>query len=161
MSATVLHPGKLRPERMNEQTILWHTASGCGDAESPTGVPARWSSHPSPGYPHVLPVCLSTEKSDAIFGNCRRPGSQPLHTPYNLSPSLMPPEAGSIGLEGWSLEQVPGVAWPALGSQVGLLSSIPRSLRSWQGLLMLFPYNHLWLPIACGGKANSDLRSIC
>lgn len=56
------------------------------------------------------------------------------------------PEAGSIGLEGWSLEQVPEAAWSALGSQVGCLSSLPRCLSSWQRLLALFPCNHLWLP---------------
>lgn len=54
-------------------------------------LPAQWSGH-SPGLPIcAVPVCLSTDKSDAISGNCRRPGSWPLPPPYNLSPSPLPP----------------------------------------------------------------------
>lgn len=109
-------------------------------------LPAQWSGHP-PGLPiRAVPVCLSTDKSDAISGNCRRPGSWPLHPPYNLSPSPLPLWVWQHWVRGWSLEQVPEAAWSALGSQVGRLSSIPRCLSSWQRLLALFPCNHLWLP---------------
>lgn len=59
---------------------------------------------PTQGYPRVLPVCQSTDKSDAIFGNCSKPGSQPLRIPYNLSPFPLPPR----GWQHWARAVVTG-----------------------------------------------------
>lgn len=52
----------------------------------------------------MLPACQSTDKSDAIFGNYSKPGSQPLRIPYNLSPFPLPPR----GWQHWTRGVVTG-----------------------------------------------------
>lgn len=136
---------------MNEQTILWHTASGCGDDESLTGVPASSVVQPPP--PKATLTCFQCVRAQIsqMLSLGTAGGLAPSHCvhPAICFPFLCFPEAGGIGLEGWSLEQVPGAAWPGHGSQVELLNSIPRCLRSWQKLLMLFPYNQPSVALHC------------
>lgn len=116
---------------------------------------------PTQGYPHVL-QCVIVQISQMLsLGTAGSLASSHSVHPTICLPFLRLPEAGSTELEEWSLDQVPGAAWPGHGSQVELLSRIPRCLKAWQRLLTLFPYNHLWLPIACRTQANSDLRIIC
>lgn len=123
--ATILQLGKLRSERLNEQTILvithslwvWRRRVFC----QPSGPATLQATH--------TVQCVRAQISQMLsLGTAR--GLAPSHCVYPpvCLPLLCLPKAGSSGLEGWSLEQVPEAAWPALGSQVELLSSIPRCL---------------------------------
>lgn len=163
LCGTFLHLGKLRPERLGCANhplaySFWVWRCGVSDwCACQHGGPAA----PTRGYPHVL-QCVRAQISQMLsLGTAGSLASSHGVHPTICLRSLRLPEAGSTGLEGWSLEQVPGAAWPGRGSQVELLSRIPRCLRAWQRLRMLVPYSHLWLPIACRTQANSDLRSIC
>lgn len=117
-----------------------------------TGVPA--SSVVQPPQPKATLTCFQCVgvQISQMLSLGTAGGLAPSHCvhPAICLPFLCFAKDGSIGLEGWSLEQVPGAAGPGRGSQVELLSSIPRCLRSWQRLLTLFPITICGSPLPAG-----------
>lgn len=157
--ATILQLGKLRSERLNEQTILvithslwvWRRRVFC----QPSGPATLQATH--------TVQCVRAQISQMLsLGTAR--GLAPSHCVYPpvCLPLLCLPEAGSTGLRGVVAGAGPrsslACTWLPGGTsqQHSKMPEYPGKDSS-----PSFPTTICGSPIACRRKANLDFRSIC